>query len=210
MVGKMDPNSDQFSIETPFGYRDVGGICRDDGSFSTNSLRPCHQSSVGILQRYRSWMTHLSILRSFILAYYEKQAFGVSASLSNNHSRTLTLGLFSLASIWGNSRALVLAIIRRNQTRILFMWGSAWTLFWNLITACQAEAELDVAYTVIRPHSAMRCTFALSSDYLKDFYSFCFMKKGASCTQFMDEFTSRSAQSNMVLNKENNKEDWGC
>ena len=74
----------------------------------------------------------------------------------------------------------------------------------------QAEAKLDVAYTVIRPHSLMSETFVLYSDYLKDFYSFYFMKKGASCTQFMDEFTSRTAQSNTVLNQENNKEDWGC
>ena len=47
---------------------------------------------------------------------------------------------------------------------------------------CQAEDELNVAYTVIRPHSAMRCTFALSSDYLEDFYSFYFAEKGAPWT----------------------------
>ena len=65
----------------------------------------------------------------------------------------------------------------------------------------QIEAELNVAYTVIRPHSAMSDTFALSSDYLKDFYSFYFMEKGASCTQFMDEFTSRTAHLNTASNE---------
>ena len=175
----MNPNSVQFSIETPFGYRDVGGICRDDGSSGTNSSGPCHQPSVGILQRYRSWMTHLSILRSFTLAHHERQAYGVSSSLSKNHSRAPTLGFFSLASVSGNSRALILAIIRRNQTRILFVWDPSRTLFRGFVTAYQSEGDLDVAYTVIRPHSAMRCTFALSSDYLEDFNSFLFTKKGA-------------------------------
>ena len=181
MVGKMDPNGDQFSIETPFGYRDVGGICRDDGSSGTNSLGPCYLPSVGVSQRYKSWMTHLSILRSFTLAHHERQAYGVPSSLSNNCFHAPILGFFSLASVGGNSRALVLAIVRRNQTRILFVWDSIWPLFWSLIATYQAEGELDVPYTVIRAHSAMRCTFALSSDYLKDFYSFCFTEKGAPC-----------------------------
>ena len=74
----------------------------------------------------------------------------------------------------------------------------------------QANAELDVANTVIRPHSAMRCTFALTSDYLKDSYSFYFTEKGAPCTRFMDEFTSRSAQLDTALNEEKNKEGLGC
>ena len=204
----MDPNDVQFSIETPFGYRDVGGICRDDGSFGINSLGPCHRSSAGVLQRYRDWMTHLSILRSFTFAYHERQAYGVPASLSNNHSRTPILGLFSLASIWGNSRALVLSIARGNQTRILFVCYSIWAFFGDLVTAHQAEGQLDVAYTVIRPHSALGCTFALLSDYLKDFYSFYFAEKGASCIQFMDEFTSRTAYLETALNEEKNKEGW--
>ena len=210
MVGKMDPNSVQFSIETPFGYRDVGGICKDDGSSGTNSLGPCHRSSVDVLQRYRGWMTHLSILRSFTLAHYERQAYGVSSNLSKNHSRASILGLFSLASIWGNSRAPILAIVRRNQTRILFAWDSAGIFFGSLATAYQAKAELDVAYTVIRPHSALGCTFALPSDYLKDFYSFCFTEKGPSGKRFMDEFNSRTPQLNTALDEKKNKEELGC
>ena len=210
MVGKMDPKDYQFSIETPFGYRDVGGICMDDGSFGTNSLGPCHRPSVDVLQRYRGWMTHLSIPRSFILAHHERQAYGVSSNLSKNHSRSPTLGLFRLASIGGNSRALVQTIIRRNQTRILFVWDSAGTFFGSLATAYQAKAELDVAYTVIRPHSLMSETFALNSDYLKDFYSFCFMGKGAPYTRFMDEFTSRTAHLNTASNEEKNKEGLAC
>ena len=196
----MNPNSVQFSIETPFGYRDVGGICRDDGASGTNSLGPCHRPSVGVPQRYRSWMTHLSILRSFTLAHHERQAYGVSSNLSKNHSRAPTLGLFSLASIGGNSRALFPAITQRNQTRILFVQDSIWAFFESFIAAHQTGAKLNVAYTVIRPHSLMRETFALYSDYLKDFYSFYFTEKGAPCTQFMDEFTSHTTQSNTVLN----------
>ena len=74
----------------------------------------------------------------------------------------------------------------------------------------QAEAKLNVAYTVIRPHSLMSETFALICDYLKDFYSFYFTEKGASCTRFMDEFTSRTARLNIALNEEKNKEGLVC
>ena len=210
MVGEMDPNSVQFSIETPFGYRDVGGICRDDGSSGTNSLGPCHRSSVGILQRYRGWMTHLSIFRSFTLAHHERQAYGVPTSLSNNYFHTPVLGFFSLASVRGNSRALVLAIVRRNQTRILFVLNPIWAFLGSLIAAHQTKAELDVPYTVIRAHLLMGEHSALTSDYLKDFYSFCFTGKGALCMRFTDEFTSRTPQLNTVLNEEKNKENWEC
>ena len=206
----MHPNSVQFSIETPFGYRDVGGICRDDGLFGTNSLGPCHRPSVGVSQRYRSWMTHLSIFRSFTLAHHERQAYGISSNLSKNHSRASTLGLFGLASIGGNSRALVLAIVRRNQTRILFVWDSAWMFFEGLIAIHQTETELDVAYTVIRPQSVLSATFVLTSDYLKDFYSFCFTEKGVPYNRFMDEFTSRTVRLEMSLNEEKNKENLEC
>ena len=71
----------------------------------------------------------LTLPRSFTLACHGKQVYGVSSNLSIAHSRTSNLGLFSLASIWGNSRALVLAIIRRNQTRILFVWDYKWAFF---------------------------------------------------------------------------------
>ena len=74
----------------------------------------------------------------------------------------------------------------------------------------QAEAELNVAYTVIRPHSAMGDTFALTSDYLKDFYSYCFTEKGTSCSRFMGEFTSRTTPLNIASNEEKNKEGLGC
>ena len=77
--------------------------------------------------------------------------------------------------------------------------------FEGLIAIHQTETELDVAYTVIRPHSALGCTFALSSDYLKDFYSFYFTEKGAPCTRFMDEFTSRVARLNTALDEEKNR-----
>ena len=92
-----------------------------------------------------------------------------------------------------------------NQTRIPFVWDSVWTFLRGSIAAYQARAELNVAYTVIRPHSAMGVTFALTSDYLRDFYSSYFTEKRAFCNRFMDEFTSRAAHLNTSLNKEKNK-----
>ena len=124
---------------------------------------------------------NLCILRSFTPVHHERQAYEVSSNLSKNHSRTPTLGFLSPASVGGNSRALLLAIIRRNQTRILFVWDPSWALFRGFVTAYQSKGDLDVAYTVIRPHSALGCTFALSSDYLKDFNSFCFTEEGGHC-----------------------------
>ena len=121
--------------------------------------------------------------------------------------------LFNLSnpvSIQGNPRVFVLFIMRRNKTRILFVWDPIKAFFWVFITAHQAKTELDVAYTVIRPHSALECTFALISDYLKDFCSFYFREKRALCTRFMGEFNSHTAQLNMVLDQEKNKEGLAC
>ena len=201
----MDPNNDQCSIDCPFS--DNAAVC-PGLTLPRSFTRACHESvdygGLAVLS------ITLSPSRSFTRPYYEKQACGVSSNLSKNYSRTPTLGLFGLASVGGNSRALILAITRRNQTRILFVWDCIWAFLRGLTAAYQAGAELNVAYTVIRPHSLMSETFALTSDYLKDFYSFCFMEKGAPYTRFMDEFTSRTPQLNTVLNEEKNKEDWEC
>lgn len=90
------------------------------------------------------------------------------------------------------------------------MLGSVWALFGDLIGAYQAEGELDVAYTVIRPHSLIGETFVLHSDYNKDFNSSCFTGKELFCMHFMDEFISRAAQLDTTLNGEKNKEDLEC
>ena len=80
----------------------------------------------------------------------------------------------------------------------------------GLVAAYQAEGELDVASTVIRPHLLMGEHFALTSDYLEDFYSFCFTREGVFWMWFRDEFTSCAAQLNRVLNKKKNKEGLAC
>ena len=70
------------------------------------------------------------------------------------------------------SEALLGALSSVDQTRILFVLDFAWRLFWGLIVAHPFRLKLSVPYTVIRAHSSMGGTFALSSDYLEDFYSF--------------------------------------
>ena len=171
MVGKMDPNGVQCSINCPFSDNAV--VC--PGYTLPRSFTLVHHENV----RYGAFAVlsiTLSPGKSFTRALHKKQAYGVFSNLSLNHSRTSNLGLFSVASIGGNSRALVLAIMRRNQTRILFVWDVIWALLGGLIAAYQARAELDVASTVIRPHSVLSATFVRTSAYSGDFYSFCFTR----------------------------------
>ena len=201
----MDPNGDQFSINDPFNNNAVA--C--PGLTLPRSFTRAGHGNI-CCRAFSAFSIVLSPSQSFTRPNHEKQAYGVLINLSIVHSRTPILDCLSSASVGGNSRALVLATVRRNQTRILFVWGFIWAFLKGLTTAYQAEAELDVAYTVIRPHSALGCTFALSSDYLKDFYSFYFTKKGAFCTQFMGEFNSRTAHLNTTSNEEKNKEGLAC
>ena len=48
------------------------------------------------------------------------------------------------------------------------------------------------------------------SDYLKDFYSFYFVRKQAFYQRFMGDFNSRAAQLELALDKENNEEGVLC
>ena len=201
----MNPNVSQSSTDCLLS----GNTPRCPGFPLPRSFTLAYHESVGY-GAFSILSTVLSPGKSFTHASYEKQVYGFPSNLSIYHSRTLNLGLFGLTSVRGNSRALVLAIVRGNQTRILFVWDFIWAVFESFIAARQTKVKLGVAYTVIRPHSAMRCTFALTSDYLEDLYSFYFTEKGALCTQFMDEFTSRSAHLNTASNEEKNKEGLGC
>ena len=106
--------------------------------------------------------------------------------------------------------ALHSVLLNANQMRILFVLDCVWALFWGFIAAHQTEGELDVPYTVIRAHSAMGVTLALTSDYIGDFYSLCFTKQGTLCMRFMDEFTSCAARLEMTLNEEKNREGLAC
>ena len=56
----------------------------------------------------------------------------------------------------------------------------------------------------------MSVTFAMTSDYLEDFNSYCFVEQGAFCTRFMGEFNSRTAQLELAFCKEKKKEDVLC
>ena len=86
------------------------------------------------------------------IASYGWVAYGAFSVLSIallNYSHDSILGLFILASVGGNFHALILAIIRRNQMRILFVLSSIWSSFWGLIAAHQSGMELNVPCTVI-------------------------------------------------------------
>ena len=56
----------------------------------------------------------------------------------------------------------------------------------------------------------MSCTFVITSDYLEDLYSYCFVEQDALWTRFMDEFNSRVVQLELTLDKENNEEGVLC
>ena len=109
--------------------------------------------------------------------FHGKRAYGPFWGISWDSLRRSNQLLLDLSSVRGNSRALVLAITRRNQTRILFVWDLVWAFFGDLVVTYQTEDELDVAYTVIRPHSLIGETFTLYNGYNKDFNSFCFTGK---------------------------------
>ena len=195
-AGKMDPSNTQCSIDYLFSNNAV--VC--PGLTLPRSFTRVRHESV-CYGAFAILSITLSPSQSFTRSNHKKQAYGVPADLSKNHFRTSTLGFLSLTSVGGNSRALVLAIIRRNQTRILFVWDSVQAFLGGVIAAHQAEAELDVPYTVIRAHSLMSETFALNSDYLKDFNSFCFTGEGAHWNRFMDEFTSHSTRLKTTLDE---------
>ena len=185
----MDPNGIQCSIDYPYNDNAVGYY----GFALPRSFTLADHGRVG----YGISPTLSIILspgESFTLAYHRKQAYRNSSNPSIHHSRDPILDHFSLASVGGNSRAPVLSIIRRNQTRILFVLVRVCASFCILLQCIKSGSSLKVPYTVIRAHSAMSCTFALPSDYLKDLYSFCL--RGASGFQRhqTDEFYSRTAQ----------------
>ena len=195
----MNPNGIQCSINCPFNNNAV----HYPGFTLPRSFTLADHGKVS----YGVFLL-LSIILSpsqfFTLTCHEKQVYGVLSNPSNNHSHDPILDHFSLASVGGNSRALVLSITGRNQTRIPFVFVRVYVLFWISLQCIKSGSSLKVPYTVIRAHSSMGGTFAMPSDYLKDFYSFCL--RGTSRFQHhqMGEFTSRTAQ--LKSRKENNKE----
>ena len=194
----MNPNGVQFSINCPFDDNAVG--CSGPTLPRSFTLVGHGSLSYGV---FPLLSITLSPGKSFTLACYERQGCGVPFHFSNNHSRDPVLDFFSLASVGGNSRALFRSITRRNQTRILFVLVRVCASSYILLQCVKSGLSLKVPYTVIRAHSAMSCTFALYSDYLKDLYSFCLRWTNGFQHHSMDESYSRTAQ--LKLRKEKNK-----
>ncbi len=140
----MDPNGIQCSIDCLYNDNAVG---YHGFTLPRSFTRADHgRISYGISS---TLSIVLSPGKSFTLAHHGKQAYRVFSNPSIDHSRDPILDYFSLASIRGNSRALFLSIIGRNQTRILFVLDFAGRLFWDLIAAHQSRLKLNVPYTVI-------------------------------------------------------------
>ena len=139
----MDPNNAQFTINCP---------CIGNAAGCPGPALPRSFTRAGHGRRdYRSFpplSIALSPAKSFTHDYHRRQACVIPSSLSRNHSRDPLLDLFSIAIVGGNSRALLLAIVRGNQTRILFMLDFAWSLFSGFIAAHQSAMNLHVPYTV--------------------------------------------------------------
>ena len=140
----MDPNGIQCSIDYPYNDNTLG--C--PGFTLPRSFTRANHGRMG----YGISPTLSIILspsQSFTLACHRKQVYGISHNLFLHHSRDPILDHFSLASVGDNSRALFLSIMRRNQTRILFVLDFARGSFWGLIAAHQSVMKLNVPYTVI-------------------------------------------------------------
>ena len=159
----MNPTAFQSSIDCPF----CGNTSHWPGFLLPRSFKPLSHEK----RAYKPFSGLSRAHRPLTLLSRENWAIGFSGSFLGQPCATKKLFL-GQSTFHGKSRTLVLAIIRRNQTRILFLLDLVWAFLGGLIAMHQAEGELDVAYTVIRPHSALGCTFTLPSDYLRDFYSF--------------------------------------
>ena len=124
----MDPNGVQFSIKDPFN----GNTTRwYRPPLPRSFTRTGHgRQTYGVFSRLS---LSLSPGKSFTLAHHERQAYGVFINLSINHSHASSLDLFSLSSVGGNSRALLLAMTQENETRILFVSISVWHLIFVLL-----------------------------------------------------------------------------
>ena len=131
-------------------------------------------------------------------------------SLLVDRARDSILDPFSLVGVGGNSRTFIQSLIRRNHTRILFVLILIGESFSGFFTTYLIWTESKVPYSVIRAHAAMSGRFALNSDYLKDFSSFCYRRLNVFYIGLGDEFSSHYAKLKLVFGKEKNKEDRLC
>ena len=117
----MNPSDNHFSINVSFNDNAVRG----SGPPLPRSFKP-PSHRIGAYEAFSRLSLDLSPSKSFTLTHHERQVYRVSINLSINHSRALNLDPFRLASVGGNSRALLLAIVQENETRILFASFSVW------------------------------------------------------------------------------------
>ena len=140
----MDPNGTQCSIKDPFN----GNTTRwYRPPLPRSFTRTGHgRQTYGVFSRLS---LSLSLSKSFTLACHERQAYRVFIDLSIHHSRALSLDLFSLSSVGGNSRALLLATVQENETRILFLSISRWHPILGLLRHINLENPGKCPATVI-------------------------------------------------------------
>ena len=108
------------------------------------------------------------------------------------------------------SEAFFGALSSADQTRILFMLVLIGESFSVFFTTHLIWTESKVPYSVIRAQSPLRWNYALVSDYLKDFSSFCYRRLNVFYIGLGDEFSSYYAKLKLVFGKEKNKEDRLC
>ena len=140
----MDPNGAQCSINYPFN----GNTARwHRPPLPRSFTRAGHgRRAYGVFSRLS---LSLSPGKSFTLTHHERQTYGVLVDLSINYSRTLDLDPFRLASVGGNSRALFLAIIQENETRILFASIPRWRSILDFLRRINLENHRKCPATVI-------------------------------------------------------------
>ena len=140
----MDPNGAQFSIKDPFS--DNASHCPRSPLPRSFTLAGHGRQTYGVFSRLSP---SLSPSKSFTLTFLERQVYGVSLDLSINHSHAPSLDLFSLSSVGGNSRALLLATIQENKTRILFVSIPVWQSILGLLQHINLENPGKCPATVI-------------------------------------------------------------
>ena len=140
----MDPNGNHFSINVSFNDNAVRG---SGFPLPRSFTRAGHgRQTYGVFSRLSP---SLSLNKFFTLTYHERQIYEISIDRSINHFRVLNLDPFRLARVGGNSRALLLAIIQENETRILFVSIPLWRSILGFLRRINLENPGKCPATVI-------------------------------------------------------------
>ena len=140
----MDPNGIQCSIKDSFNGN--ASYCLRSPLPRSFTLAGHGRWTYGLFFRLSP---NLSLSKSFTLTHHERQTYEVLVDLSINHSHAFSLDPFRLASVGGNSRALLLSIIQENETRILFVSIPGWRLIFGLLRRINLENPRKCPATVI-------------------------------------------------------------